>query len=357
MARTRILVVDDSVVARKLISDIIEEEADFTVVGTAAHGRIALAKIPRLSPDLITLDVNMPEMDGMETLKAVRSEYPDIPVIMVSNLTERGAATTVDALFLGASDYVTKATKSKTPEHARLYLKQQLVPKIRVLHPHGKAAPPRLELTKARPLGKPQRRAISRRSARIEVVAIGASTGGPNALATLMEAIPDGFPVPVLIVQHMPENFTKFLAKRLDGKSTLRVDEVCSGQQLVRGDAWLAPGNRHIEVGAVGDKVVVRTHEGPLVNSCRPAVDILFASVAACYGASTLAVILTGMGQDGFRGCELINEAGGQIIAQDEATSVVWGMPGYVVEGNLADCILPIDRIGDEIVRRVMGSR
>jgi two-component system chemotaxis response regulator CheB len=353
LEKKRIMVVDDSVVARRIIADILNEEEEFEVVGSAANGRIALAKMPFLSPDLVTLDVEMPEMDGLQTLAALRAEYPDVPVIMVSNLTERGAAITVDSLFLGASDYVTKASHSLSPEHAKESLRNQLIPKTKVLL-RG--------LPGARPcrVAKPAARkpiAPGPVSKSIEVVAVGASTGGPNALATLMEAIPADFPVPILIVQHMPANFTRFLADRLDGKCKIRVAEPDNGTRLEPGHVWIAPGNLHMEVSRVGDAVVVQTRGGPLVNSCRPAVDVLFKSVAACYGPRALAVILTGMGQDGLRGCEMIRAAGGQIVAQDQATSVVWGMPGYVAESNLADGVLPIDQIGADFVRRVMGVR
>jgi len=351
--KTRILVVDDSVVARKIISDILNEEESFEVVGTAANGRIALAKVPILSPDVVTLDVDMPEMGGLEMLAALRSEYPDTKVVMVSNLTKRGAQTTVDALFLGASDYVTKATMSESPEQAKRFMQEQLVPKIHALADPRHA--PRIRRHTAKPQVIPAAKTQS--TGKIQLLAIGASTGGPNALSTVLQSLPRNFPVPILIVQHMPPDFTAYLAKRLNEQCRVTVAEPSGLTRLEPGHAWIAPGNSHIEVRGSAKAAEVRIKDGPLVNSCRPSVDVLFNSVAKTIGGDVLAVILTGMGQDGLRGCEALNEAGAQIIAQDEATSVVWGMPGYVAGAGLADAVLPIEEIGPEILSRVGKSR
>ena len=352
MKPVRILVVDDSVVARRVIADILSAEEDFEVVGTAPNGRIALAKIPRLRPDLVTLDIDMPELDGLETLAVIRSDFTDVRVIMVSNLTLRGAAVTVESLFLGASDYVTKATRSSSPEDARRYLRSQLVPKIRALVP-GSPSPLRA--------GRRQTTRSSARGVRsptaVEAVVIGASTGGPNALAAVIQALPADFQPPVLIVQHMPENFTTFLAQRLDAAGPLDVREATAGEPVTAGKVRIAPGNLHLKARATRSGIELETSDGPFENSCRPAADVLFRSAAVCYGAATLGVVLTGMGQDGLKGCREISSAGGQIITQDKATSVVWGMPGQVAEAGLADVVLPISEIGPEIVRRVKASR
>ena len=351
MRPTRILVVDDSVVARRVISDILSEEVDFEVVGTAPNGKIALVKIERLDPDLVTLDIDMPELDGIETLAAIRSSFPRVRVIMVSNHTKRGASITVEALFLGASDYVTKAARSSTQDGARQYLREQLVPKIRAL-----SIPTASERTSV--LEK-ARRTPSRGMAAvpIEVVVIGASTGGPNALTTVLEALPADFPAPVLIVQHLPANFTTFFAQRLDAACALPVREANNRDGVTPGTVYIAPGDMHLETRLRGASNELATTEGPLVNSCRPAADILFSSAATSFGGATLAVVLTGMGRDGLDGCREIRAAGGRVIAQDKATSVVWGMPGQVADAGLADAVLPIADIGPEIVRRVMARR
>jgi two-component system chemotaxis response regulator CheB len=348
---TRILVVDDSVVARRVISDILSEEEDFEVMGTAPNGKIALAKIERLDPDLVTLDIDMPELDGIATLVAIRSSFPRVRVIMVSNHTKRGASITVEALFLGASDYVTKAVRSSTRDGARQYLREQLVPKIRAL-----SIP---TATDRGSVVEKARRAPSRGKAAVpvEVVVIGASTGGPNALTTVLEALPADFPAPVLIVQHLPANFTTFFTQRLDAACALAVRKANDRDEVTPGTVFIAPGDMHLEVRSRGGETELVTTEGPLVNSCRPAADILFRTAAITFGAGTLAVVLTGMGRDGLDGCREIRAAGGRVIAQDKATSVVWGMPGQVAEAGLTEAVLPINDIGPEIVRCVMAKR
>jgi two-component system chemotaxis response regulator CheB len=346
----RILVVDDAVVARRVISDILNDEDDFEVVGTAPNGQLGLTKVSRLHPDIVTLDIDMPELDGMQTLAAIRADFPGVRVIMVSNHTKRGAAVTVDALFSGASDYVTKAARASSPDEARQYLRNQLVPKIRalVLTPGpGRATPGK----------KSTRSAASRAESAVGIVVIAASTGGPNALAAILETLPPEFPVPVLIVQHLPENFTHFLAQRLDNACSLPVREASDGTLIEPGIVWIARGNLHLETRSSHRGFELATSDGPLVNSCRPAADVLFNSVATCYGGAALAVVLTGMGQDGLAGSRAICKAGGCVITQDRATSVVWGMPGQVTEAGLADAVLPVSEIGAEIVRRVGASR
>lgn len=350
MRPIRILVVDDAVVARRVISDILAAEDDFEVVGTAPDGNLALKKIARLQPDVVTLDIDMPNLDGMQALSAIRSRYPKVRVIMVSNHTRRGAAITVEALFSGASDYVTKAARTSSPEEARAYIREQLVPKIRALAPAAGAAAVAVREPAARPVSR-------RRVSAIEVVVIGSSTGGPNALTAILEALPADFPVPVLIVQHLPENFTTFLAKRLDSVCPLPVREATNRGPIEPGTVWIAPGNLHLQTRSSGHGMHLATTDGPLVNSCRPAADVLFRSAVKCYGPSVLAVVLTGMGQDGLDGCRDIAAAGGQVIVQDRATSVVWGMPGQVAEAGLADSVLPVAEIGAEIIRRVKASR
>ena len=357
MPKLRVLIVDDSVVIRRLVSDIIAADPDLEVAGVAANGRIALDRIPQVNPDVITLDVEMPEMDGLQTLKELRKTYPRLPVIMFSTLTERGGAITIEALSLGASDYVAKPANVGRVGEGMARVRDDLVPKIKALC--GRAA--RVVAKPAMPA--PVRPSFIQRpqtlvpGARVEIVAIGTSTGGPNALADLLPGLPGDFPVPVVIVQHMPPIFTKLLADRLAARIALQIAEGSAGEALRPGKIWLAPGDYHMGLEKSLTGARVKLNQDPPENSCRPAVDALFRAVVQVYGAGTLGVILTGMGQDGFRGCEYIREAGGQVLIQDEASSVVWGMPGSVARAGLADKELPLNQIAGEIVRRAWQGR
>jgi two-component system chemotaxis response regulator CheB len=356
--KIRILVVDDAVVFRRLVSDELARDPALEVVGTAANGRIALARMSQVTPDLVILDVEMPELDGLATLAELRRTHPRLPVIMFSALTERGAEATLDALALGATDYFTKPTSAGGPQASLEVIREQLIPKIKALclsrhedketrRPGGKETPP--ASSPCLP--------VSSSPCLPQVVAIGASTGGPNALAEVFTRLPADFPVPLVIVQHMPPMFTRLLAERLTAQYALRVQEGCSGGVLQPGQAWIAPGDYHMSVVRNGTQVRLRLHQDPPENSCRPAVDVLLRSVARAFGPRALAVILTGMGQDGLRGCEAVREAGGQVLAQDEASSIVWGMPGYVARAGLADRVLPLSLIADEILRRVRFAK
>jgi two-component system chemotaxis response regulator CheB len=351
MTPVRILVVDDSIVIRKLLSDTLSGDRALEVIATASDGRIALAKIPQLKPDLITLDIEMPVMDGLETLTAVRKLYPKMPVIMFSSLTEHGAAATLDALSLGASDYATKPSNTGSAAVAIERIRAELIPKIKALC--GIAPLKLLPLPGSRPALKVR----TRSNPRIEIVAIGTSTGGPNALAEVLPRIPDDFPVPIVVVQHMPPIFTRLLAERLASHSVIPVDEGSAGEILSPGHAWIAPGNFHMTVNRAGLQARLNLNQGPAENSCRPAVDVLFRSVAEAYGANVLGVVMTGMGADGVLGAQAIRDAGGDVIIQDENSSVVWGMPGLVHASGLADAAYPLDQLASEITRRVLQSR
>jgi two-component system chemotaxis response regulator CheB len=351
MTPVRILVVDDSIVIRKLLSDTLSGDRALEVIATASDGRIALAKIPQLKPDLITLDIEMPVMDGLETLTAVRKLYPKLPVIMFSTLTEHGAAATLDALSLGASDYATKPSNTGSAAVAIERNRAELIPKIKALC--GIAPLKLLPLPGSRPALKVR----TRSNPRIEIVAIGTSTGGPNALAEVLPRIPDDFPVPIVVVQHMPPIFTRLLAERLASHSVIPVDEGSAGEILSPGHAWIAPGNFHMTVNRAGLQARLNLNQGPAENSCRPAVDVLFRSVAEAYGANVLGVVMTGMGADGVLGAQAIRDAGGDVIIQDENSSVVWGMPGLVHASGLADAAYPLDQLASEITRRVLQSR
>jgi len=358
MPKIRILVVDDSVVVRRMVSDVLASDPQLEIAGTAANGRIALAKIPQVNPDIVILDVEMPELDGLGTLVGIRKSLPALPVIMYSTLTERGAEATLEALSKGATDYVTKPSNVGSVAQGLECIRTQLIPKIKAIcvRVSGFPASSPLAATVA-PKAIPPRLAFPRREERIDIVAIGVSTGGPNALAILIPTFPRDLPVPVVIVQHMPPVFTRLLAERLAAKSQIGVEEGYMGAVLEPGCAWIAPGDYHMVVESDHRQVTLRTYQGPPENSCRPAVDVLFRSVADIYKPHVLAVEMTGMGQDGLRGCEHIREFGGQILAQDQASSVVWGMPGFVANAGLADKILPLDQLGMEIIRRVRNGR
>jgi two-component system chemotaxis response regulator CheB len=352
----RVLVVDDSAVVRKILDDVLASDPAVQVAGTASDGRIALTKIAMLKPDLITLDVEMPNLSGLETIPEIRKLYPKLPIIMFSTLTERGATTTLDALSLGASDYVAKPTSSGNLTVTVERIKRDLLPKIKALCRWRPAAEKSLAPAVPRIVATPAI-ALPRSNAPIDILAIGTSTGGPNALAEVLPAIPKDFPIPIVIVQHMPPLFTRTLAERLASKSAIPIQEGAAGQKLVPGQAWIAPGDFHMTVERRGAVVQLATNQGAPENSCRPAVDVLFRSVAALYGSKALAVVLTGMGSDGVLGSQAIRERGGRVFVQDEATSVVWGMPGQVAAAGWADSIYPLQNIAIEIDRQVRSSR
>jgi two-component system, chemotaxis family, protein-glutamate methylesterase/glutaminase len=354
MSKIRVLVVDDAVVVRRLVADLLAADDAIEVVGTAANGRIALAKIAQLKPDLVTLDLEIPERDGLETLAALRQAHPFLPIVVFSRLAQSGASISRDALALGANDCVAMPENAGAAPTADC-IRDQLIPRIKRL---GARRAGRSTLVMPSPVARPAgRSALFTNRSPVEVVAVGASTGGPNALAALFAAFPADFPVPVVVVQHMPAVFTGRLAARLSSLSAVETKEAENGAVVRPGRAWLAPGDFHLALARYAATVRLRTHQGPPENSCRPSVDVLFRSVAEVYGAGVLAVVLTGMGQDGLRGCERIRAAGGQVLAQDAASSVVWGMPGAVARAGLADAVLPLEQLGPEIVRRVLKGR
>jgi len=364
MNRIRVLIVDDAVVVRRLVADTLASDPALEIAGTAPHGRIGLAKIPQVNPDLVLLDIEMPELDGLQTLKEIRRIYPKLPVIMFSTLTERGASATLDALTLGANDYVTKPANVGSVGAAQQKIRDELIPKIKGLCSKrlgtngGPTAPLSTAPKAPAPAQLPKRIFVPRLGAgRIEAVVIGVSTGGPNALSAVLPQLPADFPVPLLIVQHMPPMFTRLLAERLTSISPLTVTEGQANAVVRAGTASIAPGDYHMSVRRDGSNVRLVLGQGTPENSCRPAADVLFRSAAEIYGSGVLAVVLTGMGQDGLRGCEAIRECGGQILVQDEETSVVWGMPGAVAREGLAGAILPLGEVGPAIVRLVAKSR
>ena len=346
MRPVRVMIVDDSVVVRLLVAEAIRGDKGLELAGTAANGRIALEKLAELKPDVIVLDVEMPELDGLATLAEIRKRDRKVPVVMFSTLTSHGASATVEALTRGASDYVQKPSASNR-DHSIQVMRAELVPKLLALgermqtRPHSVAV--RTPTRTPRPGLRPP----------VTLLVLGVSTGGPNALADMLPGLPADLPVPVLIVQHMPPVFTGMLAKRLDALSPLNVQEAQGGEVLRAGDVWIAPGGKHLSLRREGTEVALWTNEEPHVNSCRPAVDVLFTAAAKIYGSGVLAVVMTGMGQDGFRGSKDVTAQGGQVLAQDQASSVVWGMPRFVAENGLADAVLPLEDLAAEITRRM----
>jgi two-component system, chemotaxis family, protein-glutamate methylesterase/glutaminase len=430
----RILIVDDSVVIRRLLTSTLSEVPGLEIAGTAALGKIALAKIPQCNPDIVILDVEMPDMDGIETLRRIRKEAPRLPVIMFSTKTERGAVATIEALTSGASDYVAKPSNVGNALLAMARIREEMVPKIQALaggsRPMlGKPLSQPLEtasITKTMPIAvtaapasalttmplatpapgapgapsvttgssaiggpssttgrtgltlKPTSQAMARpkvttgnpvhgdATARcrpvgprppLEIVAIGASTGGPNALSMLLAQLPPDFPVPIVIVQHMLATFTRHFAERLATQCHLKIVEATAGAVLAPGHAYIARGDYHLVAERHLGRAVLAMNQDKAENFCRPAVDVLFRSVAQTFGASALAVVLTGMGHDGLLGCSAIRDAGGDVIVQDEQSSVVWGMPGFVARAGLASQVVPLDQLSGELRRRAGGAR
>ncbi|WP_432491670.1 protein-glutamate methylesterase/protein-glutamine glutaminase [Kineococcus gypseus] len=377
--RIRVLVVDDSVVVRRIVTDVLSSDPAVEVVGTAANGKIALEKIQQLEPDAVTLDVEMPVMDGLETIKQIRRIDRRLPVVMFSTLTERGAGATLEALASGASDYVTKPANVGSVAESMESVRAQLIPKIKALvpgagrppapvaparagapaepaatqHAHPAAAPAAAGTPAAAAPVRPRGGAV--RTPRALVV--GCSTGGPEALSSVLTRLPAGLGVPVLVTQHMPPVFTRLYAQRLDKVSPLTVVEAVDGQPVEAGTVYVAPGDFHMEVVRRGTALVVKLQQGPPENFCRPAVDVMFRSAVAAFGGDLLALVLTGMGSDGKLGAKAIAAAGGQVVVQDEATSVVWGMPGAVAREGVADEVLPLGAIPDALLRRLGGAR
>ena len=354
MKKAKVLVVDDAMLIRRLVSGVLAGDPSIDVVGEAANGRIALEKIAQLNPDLVTLDVEMPELNGLQTLKEIRKTHPRLPVIMFSSLTERGAADTLEALHYGASDYVTKPASSAGKDSAQQRIREDLVPKIRSLcrvagvtatsaSRRDSAAHPSPTPFTVRPLGP---------MITADVVAISMSTGGPAALAEVLSQLPADFPAPILIVPHMAQMFTRFFAERLRTQTPLTVVEATDGEAVKPGVVYIAPGDFHLTVRRGTGHVALALDQDLPQHSHRPAADVLFKSVADTYASRALALMLTGMGQDGLKGCEKLARAGGRVLVQDEASSVVWEMPGLVARAGLADAVLPLGEIAKELQRR-----
>jgi two-component system, chemotaxis family, protein-glutamate methylesterase/glutaminase len=381
----RILAADDSAVMRSILwklflmtrEDRSSELPRMELCGIARDGAECLEQVKQLRPDVLVLDLEMPTLNGLDVLDRLRGESSELPVIMCSAYTEHGARSTLEALARGASDYVTKPSYGTMPSGQRDFdaamqsLSQQLLPRIAAL---AKDAGSGKEKKSVRITGDERQQARSGEAetkalSRIEVVVIGLSTGGPSALEQLLPKLPRDFPVPVLIVQHMPKLFTGALAERLDKCCSLRVEQAYDNATIRPGTVWLAPGDAHMEVAARramdadGDRDAelcssrVRLHQQDPLNHCRPSVDYLFFSAARLYGAGTLALVMTGMGADGLNGARAVHESGGVVLTQDEATSAVWGMPGRVSAAGIASATLPLWGIAGALKQRVNAGR
>ncbi|MBN1208112.1 MAG: chemotaxis-specific protein-glutamate methyltransferase CheB [Myxococcaceae bacterium] len=350
MTPIRILVADSSAVARRELSQMLGTDPTLEVVAITPNGRIALEKAEQLRPDVVVLDLMLADMDGLALVRALRQQFPRLPVLIFSTLTESAGTITMDALAQGANDYLTKPTSAGVPflEKAR----EPLIAKIKEMHARTVPESPKFTPVRRRhELARPPTK-----QPRVGAVVVGASTGGPNMLAEVLAALPADFPAPVLIAQHMPSGFTRLFAERLDAISPLTVREALMGEQVRVGQVWVAPGDFHMALTREGPLVKLLVHQGPMENSCRPAVDVLFRSAAAAYGAGVLAVVMSGMGQDGLKGCQAISQAGGRIMVQDPETCIVGSMPQAVLQAGLAHQVVPLRKLGAEIVRRVMKT-
>jgi two-component system chemotaxis response regulator CheB len=355
----RVLVVDDSAFMRRVIGEAIASQADMELAGVAANGLDALLKVERLKPDVVTLDVEMPEMDGLTALRHLMARYPR-PVVMLSTLTQEGASTTMRALSIGAVDFVPKPSGSISLDFHKV--REDLLHKVRVAagarvhtRPAATAATAALPVRKASSLERDalrERSFASRRTTSTfeRLVVIGSSTGGPRALGTLVPALPRDGRTAYVIVQHMPAGFTRSLAERLDNNSAIGVHEAAAGDRLAADTALLAPGDHHLRLTAGGE---VELDDGPRVHGVRPSVDVTLETVAAHYGSKAVVAILTGMGSDGATGAEKVHKAGGLVLAEDESTCVVWGMPRAVVERGAADKVVPLDAMAHAITAAI----
>lgn len=361
---TRVLVVDDTVVFRRIISDALTGVPGLEIVGTAANGRLAMGRIAALQPDLITLDIEMPEMNGIEVLEAMAAAGMNAGVIILSSLTVRGGEMSMRALELGAFDFLTKP-EGRNMEANLNDLRARLVPMIRAFERRreirailrgkpSRSAPEAIPPTLAAPCAASRQPLRRLRRTGPPLVLIGVSTGGPGALARLVPALPGDLGAPVFIVQHMPAMFTKPLADSLDKKSALRVKEAQDGEVAQASCAYLAPGGRQMKL-APGPKgeIIMRITDDPPENGCRPAVDYLFRSAALHFPSRSVAAILTGMGADGTEGLRMLKRGGCFSIAQDEASCVVFGMPKEAIQAGVIDTVAPLEMIGAAIVKSV----
>jgi len=351
-APCKVLIVDDSAVVRQMLSEILDSDPGIEVVGTAADPLLAREKIKRLAPDVITLDVEMPRMDGLAFLENLMRLHP-LPVVMISSLTERGADTTLQALALGAVDFVSKP-KLDVARGLQGYA-DEIIAKVKMaarsrVRPLARPNPPRVTLGAVAPVAP---RSIQFRTTD-RLIAIGASAGGTEALRVVLEGMPADAPA-VVMTQHLPATFSTPFAERLDRHSAMSVREATDGEAVLPGHAYLPPGGKHLRIIRDGARWRCRIDDGPPVNRHKPAVDVLFRSVAESAGANAIGAILTGMGDDGARGLLELKNAGAPTLVQDEATSVVWGMPGAAFKLGAAEEMVPLERIAERLMALARG--
>ena len=352
----RILVVDDTALYRKVLTETLAEIPGVKVVGTATDGKVALAKIRQLKPDMLTLDFEMPEMDGLEVLEHAMRDNPALKVVMVSSQTKEGATVTLKALELGALTFITKPV-SANPLESRDVLLAQLTPIVVAIMSQVLCSERRI--SKDKQIDRPnaahsaKETPLAVESGSIRIVAIGISTGGPNALAEVIPNLPQDMPVPVVIVQHMPAQFTYELANTLNKKCKLRVVEAEDCMELECGTVFIAPGGKQMKVAHNSGKFILEVNDDPPENYCQPSADYLFRSIAQIYRNHALGIIMTGMGSDGTLGLRLMKRKGAQVIAQDEQSCAVFGMPDGAINAGVVDNIVPLDCIAGEIARRV----
>ena len=358
----KVMVVDDTVVYRKIVSDVLAELPDVEVVGTAHNGKAALLKLKTLKPDLITLDIEMPEVNGIDVLQRMQTEAPHVGAIMLSTLTQQGGALTMRALELGAFDFIPKPQSGTMVENKKV-VKDALTPMLKAfarsrdIRSQLRSFPRTKHLPRPvarRPMTSPSKRVVGR-SERASIIGIGISTGGPNALARMLPSIPKDIGVPIVIVQHMPPLFTQSLANSLNNKCQLEVREAKNGEPLLPNVAYIAPGGKQMKIvaGPDGKQRVIKITDDPAENNCKPSVDYLFRSIAAHYVGRAAGVIMTGMGSDGTKGLQMMKNNGATVIAQDESSCVVFGMPKEPVESGLADIVVPLDQLAGEIAKTV----
>jgi len=355
VSRIRVLVVDDSIVARRIVTDALAGDPQIEVIGTAANGQVALAMVEQLAPDLVTMDIEMPVLDGIETVRALRRRGDRTPIIMFATLNTQGAMSTFSALAAGATDFVTKPASMTSAAASFASVAQQLVPKVKALVPRpgpARTTSRTLDTGPAIARTSDQIRLAAPPEGRVRpvrVVVVGASMGGPEAVSHILRRITP-LPVPMVLVQHMPSTFTAQFAARLDRVCASKVLESAGEEELAPGHVYIAPGDHHLELRASGRGVRTVLQTGPPVNFCRPSVDTMFSSAVGVYGGDLLAVVLSGMGTDGRAGSEAVVAAGGTVLVQDEASSVVWGMPGSVAKAGFAHRMLPLQEMCEAIV-------
>ena len=359
----KVLIVDDSAVIRGLVGRWLKVEPDILVVATASNGVIALRALGEHEVDVVILDIEMPEMDGMTALPKLLRRAPNLKIIMSSTLTEAGAAVTLRALSLGAADYIAKPTTT-IGLHSSDQFREQLVEKVRTLgaarQSQARLKPDSkdVDAVPSSPLfpGKTLSLRKAPRGFKPEIVTVGSSTGGPQALTSFFGCLKAPLRVPMLVTQHMPPMFTKLLADNLARSSRVPVTEAVEGESVENGHVYLAPGDYHMTVAVEREKKVIRLNQDPLVNFCRPAVDVMLRSAVNSYDSAVLTVILTGMGADGHKGGEAVVKSGGVVIAQDEPTSVIWGMPGAVATAGLCSAVLPLEDVAAAVTRIASGE-